>query len=107
MARYLSLMSFKFGCQLNEAGYSLYPSLGAMTIAYKLAFESCEPLHLKPQVNTGKTIFWCRLHSIVFNTFPPVTPLNCGAMKRSVMKSDARRGAVIGGHEQLWFVKPL
>ncbi|MDN3649565.1 hypothetical protein QWZ13_11625 [Reinekea marina] len=30
-------------------------------------------MHLKPQINTGKTIFWCRLHSIVLNTFPPVT----------------------------------
>ncbi|MDN3650101.1 hypothetical protein QWZ13_14370 [Reinekea marina] len=31
------LDALKFGCQLNEAGYSLYPSLGAMAIAYKLA----------------------------------------------------------------------
>ncbi|MDN3650104.1 hypothetical protein QWZ13_14385 [Reinekea marina] len=55
MAVYFSLMAFKIGCQPNEAGFSLYPSLGAMTIAYKLAFESCEPLQLKPQINTGKT----------------------------------------------------
>ncbi|MDN3650820.1 hypothetical protein QWZ13_18085 [Reinekea marina] len=53
--RYLGLMALKFDCQPNEAGFSLYPSLGAMTIAYKLAFESCEPLQLKPQINTGKT----------------------------------------------------
>ncbi|MDN3650832.1 hypothetical protein QWZ13_18145 [Reinekea marina] len=55
MAQYFTLMAFKLDCQLNEAGYSLYPSLGAMTIAYMLAFESCEPLQLKPQTNTGKT----------------------------------------------------
>ncbi|MDN3650806.1 hypothetical protein QWZ13_18015 [Reinekea marina] len=30
-------------------------------------------MHLKPQINMGKTIFWCKLHSIVLNTFPPVT----------------------------------
>jgi len=34
-----------------------------------------------------------------------LTPLNCGAMKRSVMKPDARRGAVVSEHEQLWFFK--
>ncbi|MDN3650063.1 hypothetical protein QWZ13_14175 [Reinekea marina] len=41
MAVYFSLMAFKIGCQLNEAGFSLYPSLGAMTIAYKLAYKLC------------------------------------------------------------------
>ncbi|MDN3650094.1 hypothetical protein QWZ13_14335 [Reinekea marina] len=41
MAVYFSLMAFKFGCQLNEAGFSLNPSLGAMTIAYKLAYKLC------------------------------------------------------------------
>ncbi|MDN3650076.1 hypothetical protein QWZ13_14240 [Reinekea marina] len=73
MKRYLSLMSFKFGCQLNEAGYSLYPSLGAMTIAYKQPLESCELLHLKPQINKGKTIFWCRIQLLALNALPPVT----------------------------------
>ncbi|MDN3647874.1 hypothetical protein QWZ13_02975 [Reinekea marina] len=28
---------FKLACQLNEAGYSLYSSLGAMAIAFTLA----------------------------------------------------------------------
>ncbi|MFQ3281018.1 MAG: hypothetical protein ACI9S6_001359 [Reinekea sp.] len=66
-------MAFKLVCQLNEAGYSLYPSLGAMTIAYKLAFVICKLLHSKPQIFTSKAQLWYWLRSSGSNALPTVT----------------------------------